>query len=313
MKPRTAIVRVLTCLAVLAFSLPAAGLLTASPPTAGLGRWEVGPPVPSARTEVAAAAVQGRIYVIGGFGEKGVSGRVDVYDTAASTWSQASPLPQPLHHAAAVALGGKVYVVGGFKSGLWTPVNNLYRYDPKTDAWTEKAAMPTARGALAAGVMDGKLHAVGGAEKSFFRLKNTPAHEVYDPKTDHWSTLPPLPTARDHFTVSVFQGRLYAIGGRVDVNYNNNLDVNEAYDPETRQWVRLSPLPTARSGITSQVLGGRIFVFGGESGAGTFPENEAYDPVTGTWTAQAPMPEACPGLGSAEVQGRLHLLAGGPR
>ena len=108
-------------------------------------------------------------------------------------------------------------------------------------------------------------------------------------------------------------GLLYAIGGRVNVNYNNNLNANEAYDPNTNQWQTLAPLPTARSGITSQYIKGKIFVFGGESGAGTFNENEAYDPNTNQWTAMPPMPKSCHGLGSAVANGAIHLLNGGPR
>ena len=34
----------------------------------GLGRWTTGSPMPSARSEVAVAAVAGKVYVVGGFG-----------------------------------------------------------------------------------------------------------------------------------------------------------------------------------------------------------------------------------------------------
>ena len=106
--------------------------------------------------------------------------------------------------------------------------------------------------------------------------------------------------------------KIFVIGGRINVNYNDNLSANESYDPKTGKWTTLSPLPTARSGITSQVLDGKIFVFGGESGKGTFTENEAYDPATGKWTAMTPMLAGRHGLGSAVVDGKIHLLAGGP-
>lgn len=108
-------------------------------------------------------------------------------------------------------------------------------------------------------------------------------------------------------------GRLYAIGGRVDVDYSRNLDRNEVYDPITDDWTLLAVMPTARSGITSQVLNGKIFVFGGESDRGTFNENEAFDPVTDQWESKPPMPHACHGLGSAVVNNRIHLLTGGPK
>lgn len=130
------------------------------------------------------------------------------------------------------------------------------------------------RGALAAAVIGGKIYVVGGANRKIFNLVNTPALEMYDPIKDAWKKLAPLPTPRDHLTASSFDEKLYAIGGRIDVNFHNNLDTNEVYDPKTNLWTRLSPLPTKRSGITSQVLNKRILVFGGESGKGTFTENE---------------------------------------
>ena len=127
-----------------------------------------------------------------------------------------------------------------------------------------------------------------------------------------WKKLMPIPTPRDHLTVSVTNGLLYAIGGRVNVNYNQNLNAHEAYDPKSNQCKSLAPLPTARSGITSQYIKGKIYVFGGESGEGTFSENEAYDPKTNQWHTQPPMPKSCHGLGSALVNGNIHLLNGGP-
>ena len=175
-----------------------------------------------------------------------------------------------------------------------------------------KTRMPTKRGALAAAVIGGKIYVVGGANRKIFNLVNTPALEMYDPIKDAWKKLAPLPTPRDHLTASSFDEKLYAIGGRIDVNFHNNLDTNEVYDPKTNLWTRLSPLPTKRSGITSQVLNKRILVFGGESGKGTFAENEAYDPNTDTWKTLLPMPSGRHGLGSGYYKNTIHLFGGGP-
>jgi hypothetical protein len=61
--------------------------------------------------------------------------------------------------------------------------------------------------------------------------------------------------------VAAMDGRLYAVGGRIDGNYSRNLTSNEAYDPATGRWEQRAPLPTARSGIAAAVLEGRMFVF----------------------------------------------------
>ncbi|MFQ5716801.1 MAG: Kelch repeat-containing protein [Nitrospinales bacterium] len=277
------------------------------------GFWKAMPPAPTARTEGAAAFLDGKIYVIGGFTSKGIADKVEVLDLKTGSWAEVSPLPRPLHHTSALAVNGRIYVIGGFHSGLWTPVASVYEYDPAADQWREKRSMPTARGAMAAGVIGGKIYVVGGAHKKFLHLVNTDANEVYDPAADRWRKLRPIPTPRDHLTVSTYKGILYAIGGRVDVDYQKNLNRNEAYDPKTDRWTQRNPLPTARSGIASQVLDGKIFVMGGEAEGGTFRENEAYDPETDSWTVMQPMPEGRHGLGSAVVADEIHTLTGGPK
>ena len=277
------------------------------------GQWVELPSTPLKRTESSSALLNGKIYLLGGFTPKGISKKVDVWDPKSGNWSQSTPLPRSLHHTTASVVNGKLYVIGGFDSGTWRPININYEYDPKNHRWTTKAPMPTSRGAHSAGVIDGKIHLIGGAHRKHLRLLNTPAHEVYDPQTNTWKTHTPMLTARDHLSVSVVGKKLFAIGGRVNVDYNKNLNVNESYDIRTGIWNRHPALPTARSGITSQVLNGLIHVFGGESGEGTFTENEAYDPSTSRWKTFESMPSGRHGLASILWNKEIHLLTGGPK
>jgi N-acetylneuraminic acid mutarotase len=276
------------------------------------GTWKQLPVTPITRTENSAALLDGKIYVLGGFTPKGTTNRVDVWNPILNNWSIAVPLPQALHHTTAVVVDGKIYVIGGFKSEFWKPINTTYEYNPDLQKWFNKTPMPTARGAHAAAVIDGKIHLVGGAYRKLFNFVNTAAHEVYDPATDTWETLSPLPTPRDHLTATEANGKLFVIGGRIDVNYHSNLNTNESYDPKTKKWTQYTPLPTARSGITSQFLNGFIHVLGGESGEGTFVENEGYNPETKKWKTFAPMPSGLHGLASVLLKGKIHTLNGGP-
>ena len=277
------------------------------------GEWVTKAPAPTKRTEVAAAAARGKIYVVGGFvrGISFISPAVEEYDPRTDTWRERTPLPSGLHHAGIGVVNDRIYVIGGFEHAIlsiWNPVSSVYEYDPGADRWTVRKPMPTPRGALAVAVLDGKLHALGG----YTRDGNTGAHEVYDPATDTWTTRASLPVPRDHHAAAALSGRLYAIGGRLNRQYSQNLSVTEEYDPATDRWTRKADLPTARSGITAAVVGDRIYVFGGEAVAGTFRENEAYHPASNKWESQAPMPTARHGLGSAVVDGRVYVLSGGP-
>jgi N-acetylneuraminic acid mutarotase len=283
------------------------------------GTWRTAAPMPTKRTEVAAATLDGKIYVVGGFEKPSlgnvmnfaITPSVEAYDPVMDRWTSKAPLPVGLHHVGIGVVGGRLYVIGGYtKSGftVWNPVATVYAYDPATDNWTERAPMPTARGALSVTEHDGKLYAIGGYD----RKANNAQVEVYDPAQNVWTSGAPMPTPRDHLATATVTGKIYAIGGRIDGDYSRNLAVTERYDPTTDRWTPVSDLPTARSGITAAVVDGRIYVFGGEKAVGTFQENEAYDSARDTWQSMAPMPTARHGLGSTVVQGRIYVISGGP-
>ena len=79
----------------------------------GCGSWTSKSPMPTPRTEVAAALLDGKIYVIGGFDSQGETNLVEAYDISKDFWGKIAPLPMPLHHTGAASVGGKVYVIGG--------------------------------------------------------------------------------------------------------------------------------------------------------------------------------------------------------
>jgi hypothetical protein len=109
-----------------------------------------------------------------------------------------------------------------------------------------------------------------------------------------------LPTARDHHAIGVVNGKLYAIGGRINGRHDKNITENEEYDPATDRWRARAPMPTLRSGIVAASLNGKVFVFGGESNSGTHNQTESYDPVLNRWQSWA----LCPPL----VMDWVHVL-----
>ncbi len=284
------------------------------------GLWTTGASAPTERTEVAAAAVEGKVYVIGGFSSElsvrnalnlAISRAVEVYDPISNTWSLATPLPEGRHHAGVAVLNGMLYVIGGFTQSflsVWHAVPTVYQYNPTTGLWSERAPMPTARGALGVAVYQDKLYAVGGYDGE----SNPDVVEVFDPQTNTWSSAAPLPTPRDHLAITTVGSRIYAIGGRLNLDYGQNQNTVEAYNPETNQWQSRASLPTARSGVAVGVIDDRIYVLGGESEEGTFATNEMYIPNMDQWHVMTPMPTARHGSGAAVVDGRLYIMNGGP-
>lgn len=66
--------------------------------------------MPTARSEMRAAVVDGIFYVPGGFG--GLTS-FEAYDPADDSWVELAPMPEPAHHMMVIAYHGKVYVFGG--------------------------------------------------------------------------------------------------------------------------------------------------------------------------------------------------------
>jgi N-acetylneuraminic acid mutarotase len=202
----------------------------------------------------------------------------------------------------------------------------VHIYDPATGAWHDGAPMPTPRGALAVAVLDGKIHAIGGNAPRGRELpahehgvsrsdRSVGTHELYDPATDSWTRLTPMPTARNHLGAAVIGGRIHAVGGRVPGDME--LTTHEVYDPGTDSWTAAPPLPTGRSGIAVLACRGRLYVFGGETVRllvrKTFEQAERFDPATGRWQRLPPLPTARHGLGAVALGDAIYVVSGGPR
>jgi len=268
--------------------------------------WEILAPMPHARTEVAAAALGGRIYVIGGFdGFARTTATVQIYDPRANAWTMGPPLPQPVHHAMAVTLGDRVYVVGGLTGLRLLPTERAFVLDG--GAWRPIASLPQPLGAAGIAVLAGRIHVAGGKGSR----GDVTAHYVYDPASDAWAPRAALPAARDHLAAAVLDGRLYATGGRLEGAISRNVTRVDVYDPRADAWSEGTPLVYARSGHAAVTLGPWIFVFGGEEPGGTIAPVEML--ATARWTAPTRMPTPRHGLGAAVIANTIYLVSGGKR
>jgi hypothetical protein len=70
--------------------------------------------MPAPRSFFSAAAVNGKIYVIGGGYSSPTTSEVRVYDPATDSWSTAAAMPTARGYTASVALDGVIYTAGGF-------------------------------------------------------------------------------------------------------------------------------------------------------------------------------------------------------
>jgi N-acetylneuraminic acid mutarotase len=261
--------------------------------------------------ETAVVALDGKVYVLGGFNAMlGVVGSVRIYDTAACTWSDGPDLPRAIHHANAAVWNGTIYVVGAME-GNFLAIGDVWAWNPSTDAgWTARAAMPagTQRGAAVAGAIDGRIYVAGG-----LRGGAQAALSAYSIADDSWDTaLPALPQIRDHGCGGAASGKLYVVGGRAGTTSSISGLVFE-YTPGGA-WVQKATMPTARGGGACGVDGDRIVVAGGEGNtaapSGVFPQVEAYTVSADRWDALDPMRTPRHGMGGA-ISGGVFYVPGG--
>jgi len=266
--------------------------------------------------ETATGAVDGKIYVIGGFdGALAVLDRVQVFDTRTCTWSLGPALPRAVHHANVAAVDGRIYVLGALAGTTFTAIGDSWSWAPATEsAWTDLASMPagTERGAAIIGAIGARIYLAGGLRGSSAVALVT----AYDTATATWETaLPSLPEPRDHGCGGVVGDALYVIGGRGG-SIEGTSDSVLAY-AAGGSWQSRAAMPTARGGTACGVIDGRIFVVGGEGNAaapsGVFSETEVYIASEDRWEALAPMPIPRHGMGAAAWDGRLYVPGGATR
>jgi uncharacterized repeat protein (TIGR01451 family) len=215
--------------------------------------WIPRTPIPESTANHAAAAMDGKIYVIGG-GTDQIQSTLHVYDIATDSWSAREPMPEPRWAHAATALNGEIYVIGGMDANT-TPVASTYVYSPTSNSWRTVAPMSTPRYWVASAALDGKLYVVGGAGE----LKTV---EEYDPATDTWTPKAPMLQGRAAPGAVSAEGHLYIVGG----GFSTYLDLAERYDPATDNWQAISSLNVGRRTLGTAYAGGKILAANGWNG-----------------------------------------------
>ena len=277
-----------------------------NPPAHGL-RWSKAAPFPEPEEELYGTVINGKFYVVGGFGF--------------------TPLP-PSGTAtlAPAAQGGNAGRGGG--GGATTnagpcfgcPPALVYEYDPGPDKWTKKKNIPVAVHHQAQAAYNGKLYIFGGCLRQISGEGGTTNTWEYDLAADSYRALAPLPVKRCSAIAETVNGKIYVIGGLEPLENGMGTRVtgrNDMYDPATNTWTERSPMPTARNHAFSGVVNNRIYVIGGRIGAGNIPATtnidivEEYDPAANLWGAiKDRMPTARSGGGAATYNGKIYVGGG---
>lgn len=277
--------------------------------TSFAGGWEQVTELPIWRVGPAAAAVNGKIYLIGGFDyHKNLGGRapalstVDVYDPQTNAWHAAANMPTPRVAAPTAVFSNEIYVFGGFDRkgarGAHRYKTSVEMYDTGTDTWVKKRDMPTLRNSFATAVVDGKIYVIGGSihDKKLDRDVATGLVEVYDPLTNRWEKRADMPTERGETDAVVVDGKIYVLGGytwlrapRLAPRFVRSI---EEYNPKTDQWHQLPDMPMLKGWFASVAVDNEIYTIGGlglENERKRIGDVDVYNPGTNKWRKIEPM------------------------
>lgn len=166
------------------------------------------------------------------------------YDPIASKWTVLPPTPgRSKSHLwqgfACAAVGHKFLLIGGTRT-LKSPAPNQHSsgvvcsdvviYDALTNKWTRGASMKEARSWFGAAVVGDKVYVAGGQGASKF----LDSAEVYDMRTDTWTTISSMAVVRSSCQGVALDGHFWVIAGEYQRSYQKSSA--EVYDPVTDTW-----------------------------------------------------------------------------
>jgi hypothetical protein len=233
-------------------------------------------PNPNGTLDFAVAALNDKIYVLGGSSNDpdwpSTVGTNKVYDTVTNTWTEEKAMPTPRAGIRAVSANGKLYAIGGITytytqyqtDSVYMKTNEMY--DPLQKTWTAMKPMLT----------NNVNNDPAVAENGFiYIVRGGP--QRYDLAQNIWVNVSFKPTKLTSYGVAVLNNNIYVMGGYTGDSYSkNNLAEIEAYDTETGSWLKKASMPFSGSVGGASVVNGQIYIVNGSATWAYIPNKFYY-------------------------------------
>lgn len=153
----------------------------------------------------AIGAVDGCLYVLGGFSRTSTVKSVWRFDPILNSWSEVTSMSIGRAYCKTGILNNKLYVVGGVSRGRagLTPLQSAEVFDPCTDTWSEVPSMPFSKAQLLPNAFFAEmLKPIATGMTSYMGRLCVPQSlyswpffvdvggEIYDPDTNSWVEMP---------------------------------------------------------------------------------------------------------------------------
>jgi N-acetylneuraminic acid mutarotase len=134
-----------------------------------------------------------------------------------------------------------------------------------------------------------------------------PAFSTADVAENTWTPKASLPDGVSIVKAAVVNGKIYAMTG----------SSNYEYDPTTDNWTAKTPMPTPRSGVSFGIAScqNKIYVIGGENETNEYhidylSTNEVYDPSTDSWETKKSMHTSREWVEANVVDDKIYVISG---
>jgi N-acetylneuraminic acid mutarotase len=243
------------------------------------GAWTPLAPDQFTREAPAHGFIDGKLYVVGGYGADGHPvPYLDIYDPATNSWSQGAPIPQAYALSGSAVVGSTLYVVGG--CGELCGATDVWGYDATTNQWTKRATYPEPTGELTCGNIANKLYCAGGVVLNATVDQSSKHTYVYDPAKDSWARLADAPVEMSDSAGTAANGQLLVSGGNISTDGVHQSITNQAwaYTAATNTW---SALPNSPHTVFDATAAPGMYTFGGETGFWVTPPLTAFQVLPG--------------------------------
>lgn len=241
-------------------------------------RWTLGPPLPEPRHHAYLVSVGEQLFLFGGFvaangGRWSASADVLLLDEASNSWHKVATLPKPLTETTAVVLHGRVHLASGRsplgpENAQWRDqqdVNWHWVFDPSTLSVTEATQLNIAFNSAAAVVLAEQFYLVGGRQVDGGNLAQL---QRFDPMTNQWQALAPLPQAQGGLAAAVLDEQLWVFGGEYFTDGGGVYSEVWVYQAATDSWQERGKMPLPRHGLGAVSIENTIYVLGGATEVG---------------------------------------------
>lgn len=255
--------------------------------------WSEAARLPQPRHHPMLATAKGHVWAFGGYDRREGgewTSMTDVWVLDGDLWRPVGQMPQPLAETVGVTVNDRIHLIGGRspsveKNGQWNDqadVTSHLVFDASEGVWETGRPAPEARNSAAASVHAGHIYVAGGRMVEGGR--GTGRLDRYDPASDRWDTLSPIPASESGHQVggglamATVGDRLVAFGGEWLARPGGVFTETWIYEIASDRWTRGPDMGVPRHGLAGTSVDGVVYALaGGEvySGGKASPVVEA--------------------------------------